>query len=125
MRGASTASGSDWCANALAIRNWIKALLMTYGIRALRITDAKWCERLDKMRTGDGRPIPARLRIEIEREWKRLKVVTEQVREVEAERDRLVKGSEPSGDACTERCASSSSCTVSAPSLPQCSRGKS
>jgi len=81
--------------------NRIKALLITHGIRALRITDAKWCERLDKMRTGDGRPIPARLKIEIEREWKRLKVVAEQVREVEAERDRMVKGSEPSGDVCT------------------------
>ena len=83
--------------------NRIKALLITHGIRALRITDGKWCERLDKMRTGDGRPIPARLKIEIEREWKRLKVVAEQVREVEAERDRLVKGSEPPGDACTEK----------------------
>jgi transposase len=83
--------------------NRIKALLVTHGIRALRITDAKWCERLDKMRTGDGRPIPARLKIEIEREWKRLKVVAEQVREVEAERDRLVKGREPSGDVSTER----------------------
>jgi len=58
---------------------------------------------LPKMQTGDGRPIPARLKIEIEREWKRLKMVAEQVREIEAERDRLVKGSEPSGDACTEK----------------------
>jgi transposase len=55
------------------------------------------------MQTGDGRPIPARLKIEIEREWKRLNVVAEQIREIEAERDRLVKGSEPSGDACTEK----------------------
>jgi transposase len=61
--------------------NRIKALLIAHGIRALRITDAKWCERLDQMRTGDGRPIPARLKIEIEREWKRLKMVAEQVRE--------------------------------------------
>jgi transposase len=83
--------------------NRIKALLITHGIRALRITDAKWCERLDKMQTGDGRPIPARLKIEIEREWKRLKMVAEQVREVEAERDRLVKGNEPSVDVSTEK----------------------
>ena len=83
--------------------NRIKALLIAHGVRALRITDAKWCERLDQMRTGDGRPIPARLKIEIEREWKRLKMVAEQVREIEAERDRLVKGSEPTGDICTEK----------------------
>ena len=38
--------------------NRIKALLITHGVRTLRITDAKWCERLDKMRTGDGRSIP-------------------------------------------------------------------
>jgi hypothetical protein len=102
MRGASIASGSDWRERTGHL-NRIKALLITHGIRALRITDAKWCERLDKMRTGDGRPIPARLKIEMEREWKRLKVVAEQVREVEAECNRLVKGSEPSGDACTEK----------------------
>ena len=63
----------------------------------------KWCERLDQMRTGDGRPVPARLKIEIEREWKRLKVVAEQVREVKAERDRLLTGSEPTGDLCAEK----------------------
>ncbi len=51
--------------------NRIKALLMAHGIWALRITYAKWCERLDKMQTGDGRPISARLKIEIEREWNR------------------------------------------------------
>ena len=56
--------------------------------------DAKWCERLDHMRTGDGQPIPVRLKLEIEREWKRLRLVAEQVKEVEADRDRLVKGSE-------------------------------
>jgi hypothetical protein len=33
------------------------------------------------MRIGDGRPIPARLKIEIEGEWKRLKVVVEQVQD--------------------------------------------
>jgi len=103
MRGASIASGQRLVRERTGHLNRIKALLITHGIRALRITDGKWCERLDKMRTGDGRPIPARLKIEIEREWKRLKVVAEQVREVEAERDRLVKGSEPSGDACTEK----------------------
>src|SRR5271154_6019404 len=83
--------------------NRIKALLITHGIRALRITDAKWCERLDLMRTGDGRPFPARLKMEIQREWKRLKMVAEQVREVEAERDRLGQGCGPAGDACTEK----------------------
>ncbi len=83
--------------------NRIKALLITHGIRALRLTDAKWLQRLGKMTTGDGRPLPERLRVEIEREWKRLKLAIEQIREVEAERDRLVKGSEPTDDACIEK----------------------
>ena len=83
--------------------NRIKGLLVVHGIRALRITDAKWCDRLGRMLTGDGQSIPERLKIEIEREWKRLKLVAEQIREVEAERDKLVKGSEPPADACTEK----------------------
>jgi transposase len=34
--------------------NRIKALLITHGIRALQITNAKWCEGLAEMQTGDG-----------------------------------------------------------------------
>jgi transposase len=83
--------------------NRIKALLIVHGIRALRITDANWCERLDRMQTGDGQPIPQRLKIEIEREWSRLKLVAAQIRDVEAERDGLVKGSEPTGDQCEQK----------------------
>ena len=30
----------------------IKALLITHGIRALRLTDAKWLQRLGSMTTG-------------------------------------------------------------------------
>jgi transposase len=47
--------------------------------------------------------VSAFINFAIEREWKRLKVVAEQVREVEVERDRLVKGSEPTGDICAEK----------------------
>lgn len=75
--------------------NRIKALLTAHGIRALRITDARWPDRLDNLRTADGQPIPIRLKEEIRREWKRLKVVAEQICEVEAERDSLVKESDP------------------------------
>lgn len=35
--------------------NRIKALLIAHGIRALRITDKHWCNRLAKLKTGDGR----------------------------------------------------------------------
>jgi transposase len=83
--------------------NRIKALLMTHGVRALRITDAKWCERLAQMRTGDGRPIPERLQIEIEREWHRLKLVAEQIKTVETERNRHLKADEPAADVNVEK----------------------
>lgn len=83
--------------------NRIKALLMMHGIRALRITDAHWRKRLDAMRTGDGRPVPEQLKAEIEREWQRLKLVAEQIREVEAERDRLAKGVEQTDDGAIQK----------------------
>ena len=55
------------------------------------------------MQTGDGQPIPERLKIEIAREWSRLKLVAAQIREVEAERDQLVKGNEPTSDVSTTK----------------------
>ena len=80
--------------------NRIKALLTAHGIRTVRIADARWPERLDNLITGDGQSIPMRLKEEIHREWKRLKVVREQIREVEEERDRLIT---PTGDICTSK----------------------
>ena len=38
--------------------NRIKALLSAQGVRALRITDKTWIDRLDRLQTGDGRPLP-------------------------------------------------------------------
>ena len=47
-------------------------------------------ERLDKLRTGDGRALAARLKAEIVREIKRLEVVLEMISTVEAERDAIL-----------------------------------
>jgi len=44
-------------------------------------------ERLAQLVTGDGRPLPPRLRAEIGRELRRLELVLEQIGAVEAERD--------------------------------------
>jgi transposase len=46
-------------------------------------------ERLDKLRTGDGRALPARFKAEIVREIKRLEVLLEMISTVEAERDAI------------------------------------
>jgi transposase len=45
---------------------------------------------LDELRTGDGRDLPPRLRRAIEREFKRLELVLEQIEATEAERDAAV-----------------------------------
>ena len=75
----------------------IKALLMAQGIRALRITDATWPKRLNNMRTGDGRPLPERLKVEIIREWHRLKIVAAQITEIEKERSEQIKVTQEGG----------------------------
>src|SRR5258708_26512411 len=48
-------------------------------------------ERLEDLRTGDGRPLPVHLKAQIIRELDRLEVVLEQLKTVEAERDALLK----------------------------------
>jgi transposase len=44
-------------------------------------------ERLEDLRTGDGRPPPVQLKAQIIRELDRLEVLLEQLKTVEAERD--------------------------------------
>lgn len=65
--------------------NRIKGLLFAYGIRDFGCR----CDRLklDGLVTGDGRPMPTRLKSELLREIGRLKMVREQIAAVEKERD--------------------------------------
>src|SRR5260221_500913 len=48
-------------------------------------------EGLEELRTGDGRPLPLRLKAQIIRELDRLELLLEQLKTVEAERDTLLK----------------------------------
>jgi transposase len=64
----------------------IKGLLMTQGIRDFQPARKDWADRLERLRTGDGRPLPPALKAEIERECRRLWQVIEMVRAVERER---------------------------------------
>jgi transposase len=70
--------------------NRIKGLLATQGIYDVQPLRRDRWERLDELRTGDGRELPPRLRREIEREFKRLELVLEQIAATEAERDAAV-----------------------------------
>ena len=66
----------------------IKGLLMTQGVRDFAPARRDRRERLDGLRTGDGRRPPPALAAEIERECRRLWLVIDMIKAVEAERDR-------------------------------------
>jgi transposase len=68
------------------IENRIEALLFTQGIRK-RPSLRSWERDLTLLRTGDGREIPRHLGAELDRLRRRLVMILELIREVEAERD--------------------------------------
>jgi transposase len=69
----------------LRIENRIEALLFTQGIRG-RPSLRAWERDMAELRTGDGRALPPLLRAELDRLRRRLVLVLELIREVEAER---------------------------------------
>ncbi len=69
----------------LRIENRIEALLFTQGIRG-RPSLRSWDRDLAELHTGDGRALPPLLRAELDRLRRRLVLVLELIREVEAER---------------------------------------
>jgi transposase len=66
-----------------AHNNRIKGLLHGQGIRDVMPLKRDFIASLDKMRTGDGRPLPARLKEEIVREHARLCLANQQIKELE------------------------------------------
>jgi transposase len=71
--------------------NRIKGLLRAQGITAFNPRRKDRRERLEALRTGDGRPLPRHLQAEILRAFERIEILLRQVAQVEAERDRLVQ----------------------------------
>src|SRR5829696_6157907 len=69
----------------LRIENRIEGLLFTQGIRA-RPSLRSWERELTELRTGDGRTLPPLLRAELDRLRRRLVLILELIRELEAER---------------------------------------
>jgi transposase len=74
--------------------NRIKGLLASQGIRDYQPLRRDCRERLAALHTGDGRPLPPRLKAEIVRELDRLELVRQQIAEVEAARDALLQSQE-------------------------------
>ncbi|MGK9055702.1 IS110 family transposase [Neorhizobium petrolearium] len=70
--------------------NRIKGLLFAQGIREYKPVNRDRRQRLDELRTGDGRPLSKHLKAEVCRELDRLELLLTQIKAVEAERDALI-----------------------------------
>jgi transposase len=71
--------------------NRIKGLLRAQGVAEFDPRRRDRRERLEALRTGDGRPLPLCLKAEILRAFERVELLLRQIAEVEAERDRLLQ----------------------------------
>jgi transposase len=71
--------------------NRIKGLMACQGIAGFEPMRANARERLEELRTGDGRALPERMKAEVRRELDRLDLLRRQIAEVEAERDTLLR----------------------------------
>ncbi|MGA0608329.1 IS110 family transposase [Phenylobacterium sp. VNQ135] len=75
--------------------NRIKGLLCAQGVFDYDPLLRNRRARLDDLQTGDGRPLPTRLKAQISRELDRIELLIAQLKIVEAERDALL---EPAGE---------------------------
>jgi transposase len=77
----------------------IKGLLMTQGIRSFQPARRDWRERLQGLRTAEGRALPSCLAAEVERECRRLWLVIEMLATLEQEiGSRLQSANEPGAE---------------------------
>lgn len=70
--------------------NRIKGLLFGQGVSGYQPLRRDRRQRLDELRTGDGRELPAHLKAQIRREVDRLELLLEQIKAVEGERDEVL-----------------------------------
>ena len=77
-------------AERVAHVNRIKGLLFSQGITDYEPLRKNRRKRLEELRTGDGRALPAHMKAQIGRELDRLELLLEQIRTVEEERDALL-----------------------------------
>ena len=74
--------------------NRIKGLLFAQGITDYEPLPRNRRERLEELRTGDGRPLPPHLKAQIGRELDRLELALQQIKSVETERDAVLSPSD-------------------------------
>ena len=68
------------------IGNRVKSTLARLGIRGFKPTLRTAAERLERLRTPEGEPVPPHTLAELRREMARLRLVAEQIREIETAR---------------------------------------
>ena len=69
--------------------NRIKGLLFSQGVSGYEPLRRNRRQRLEELKTGDGRPLPPHFKAQISRELDRLELLLEQIKAVEKERDVL------------------------------------
>jgi len=79
----------------LAIENRIENLLCLHGIAGFRPRLKKAAERLQALRSFAGSPLPAKTMAQLERLMTRHRLVSEQMAQIEAQRDQVVQLAEP------------------------------
>jgi transposase len=65
--------------------NRIKSLMALHGIWSFKPLRRDWREQLERLQTGDGRPLPPRIKAEIARECERLHYLREQLKDLARE----------------------------------------
>lgn len=83
----------------IAVANRIENLLALHGIAGFKPRLKKARERLEGLRTWSGSRLPARLMAELRRLMQRHHLLSEQLAEVEAERDQAVAAAAPDREA--------------------------
>lgn len=71
--------------------NRIKATVARLGIRGFKPSLRKAAERLDGLRTPEGEPLPPNTLAELRREMARLRLIAEQIKEIETARSERLK----------------------------------
>ena len=76
--------------------NRIKGLLFSQGVAGYEPLHRDRRERLERVMTGDGRPLPKAMKGQISRELDRLELLIKQIEDVEAARDAMVAAAKQS-----------------------------
>lgn len=97
-RRRNTRERTTLTAERVKLVNRIKGLLYCQGVTGYEPLKRFRHQRLEALTTGDGRPLPERLKAEVSRVLDRLELLLDQIKAVEAERDALTEAPLPSTD---------------------------